>query len=223
MCKDLTPTDVTDVPSALRFLIDIDVVSDVAQDYGEPGYSLANPDGVFAIGYWWCRDRECDYDGATLCHSVEEHYPRLFAILEDGGVETDFYDEWYVDPNTSKAYRTQPDSYSWQSSIMWDEKYGEYLTPDDDVSLWVEAVVNNPNKCIPAWISDADLAELGYVERQCNYESGWYGKEDNPEAITAAILADEPGASIVYKLDRVEQFRVTFCVYVKPDEDEDED
>jgi hypothetical protein len=231
MCKDLTPDDIETVSDALEYLFDLNVVTATADEYGEPGYSLDNPEGMFAIGYWWCRDRECDYaetydnGGGKRVHGVELHYERLFAILEEGGVEVDFDDEWMVSYSgpTAKAYRTQADSYSWQSSIMYAENVGEYLTPDDDVSEWVEAVVNNPRMCIPAWISDADLSDLGYEERECGYESGWYGQEDNPEAILDAIRDQDPDADVVFKLDRVEQFRVTFCVYVKPGLDNDDD
>ena len=232
MCKDLTPTDVTDLGSAIQFLMEDGTITDTADTYGEPGYRLDNPNGVLLFGDWWCRDKDCDYTetydgnlaGQKKCHEVELHYARLFSILEAAGAEFHFYDEWWVDYNTGKAYRTEADSYSWQSSIMWCEDYGDFLTPDDDVSLWVDAVVNNPRSCIPAWIDDAALADLGYVERECGYESGWYGQEDNPEAILKAIRENEPEADVVFKLDRVEQFRVTFCTYVKSaDEDEDQD
>lgn len=228
MCKDLTPTDIATVGDAITFLYDLNIVTDTADEYGEPGYRLDNPEGLFAIGDWWCRDKDCDYtetynDGAKRVHGVELHYERLFAILEEGGVESAFYDEWWIDHNTSKAYRTEADSYSWQSSIMYSEEHGDYLTPDDDVSLWVEAVENNPRMCIPAWISDGDLSDLGYEERECGYESGWYGQEDNPAAILAAIRANDPHADVVFKLDRVEQFRVTFCVYVRSELDNDDD
>ena len=64
-------------------------------------------------------------------------------------------------------------------------------------------------------VADGDLIEAGYVERDCSLESGWYGADDDPRAIFAAIREREEDADVIFQLSRTEQFRVTFCVWVR--------
>ena len=224
-----------DLGEALRWIYEEDLIEafNYADEYGEPGYKLDKETGVFMIGDWWCRggkgkQHDCGFtetysDGKTRLHYIEFHYRRFFELLAEEGCETDFYDEWYIDSETSKAWRTQANSYSWESSLLYSEEGGEYLTPDDSLETWLEAVVNNDRMCLNSsmW-SDLELMDYGFEERQCDYESGWYGVEDNPGKIMEAIQKNEPGVDVLFKLSGVEQFRVNFCVYVRtlPQHDE---
>lgn len=205
----------------MSILTDESILHDYADDYGEPGYSA---DKGVMIGNWWCRDKDCDYTGLNArgkkeLHDVFMHYPQLQEMTENGW-EVEWYDEWVVDHENSKAYRTQPNSYSWQSSVIFTED-GELLTPDDPVDAWVEQVVNNPNKCLPSSVwSAADLEPLGFAEYKCGLENGWNpGQNDNPHEISRAITeeyADKGKAvDIIYLLSDKAQFDMRFCVLVR--------
>ena len=217
-------------------LMDDGTVYDHAGEYGEPGYSFDNDETpIFLIGHWWCRcgknphagkrkpwayDREEFYLPTDL-HSINEHHPRLWAQLESQGVETAFDDEWTV--IDGKAYRTQPDSYSWQSSIQYDDESGEYLTPDDDIEDWIAWAVNDHQRCL---MSDyrSDLRDAGYVQWEPDdphrYESGWHpGQTDDPKVVTDEIRETLPDDDIVFVLDETSQFYVGFSAWTRPVED----
>jgi hypothetical protein len=200
------------------------IVHDDCNDYGEPGYTKDDENGWLIFGDLWCRKHDCNYtetysDGKKQIHSVEFHYPRLFKQLEEQGVEFNWYDEWVVDYNNSKAYRTTGDSYQWQSSILWTD--GDFLTPDDDITDWIEEVVNNPNRCLPEHIwSDAELEEQGFTEYKCGFENGWYpGMNDVPsdayDAITEQYGEEGKQVDIIFKLSYVSQFSLGWCVLVR--------
>jgi hypothetical protein len=194
-------------------LFDRGIVTDYAEKYGEPGYSLA--DGAcFLIGDWWCRDADCKY--ADGLHDIQSHHPRVWAALEEAGWETAFYDEWIV--IDGKAYRTQPDSYSWQATAVYDEDYGDYLTPDDDIETWVEYMVNNPRKCLRSGLfTDDELAGQGFRILESGLESGWHpGQTDDPEAITRTIREEHgDDVDVLFMLEGVGQFDIRFCVLIR--------
>ena len=202
-----------------------DHIRDVANEYGEPGYGNHYTTGVL-VGDWWCRCGEVlKEDGSRELHDLAHHYPRTFAALEESGWEMEWEDEWVVtyDGQTSRAYRTQPDSYSWQSSVMLTEG-GEYLTPEDDVEEWVAEVVDEPHRALTSRVwSVGDLERAGFRVWDDGelYESGWHpGQTDDPEEITRRIretLGDD--VEIVFHIAGVGQFDVTFRAMVRGGED----
>jgi hypothetical protein len=205
----------------MSMLMDIGILHDYADEYGEPGYAAQA--GVM-IGDWWCRDKDCDYTGLDnrgekALHDVAAHYPQLVEMAKNGW-EFEWYDEWVVDHENSKAYRLQGDSYSWQPSTMFTED-GELLTPDDPLEVWIAEVVNNPQRCLPGRVwNAADLEGEGFTPYQCGYESGWHpGQTDNPTEISQ-LITDEYASKgkqvdIVYLLSHTGQFDMGFCAYVK--------
>ena len=205
---------------------------DYASDYGEPGYrknSSADPDSVVLFGDWWCT---CEngpegtyapddpvFAGRGKLHGMEYHYPRTFAALEQRGCELEWSDEWVA--VNDRAYRTQADSYSWEPSAVFDPDTGEYLIVGEDLDAWLSFAVNDPHRCIMSHaFSDEQYAAAGFTERTCELESGWYGREDDPETILAEIQSRED-SDVLFVLSGTEQFRVTFCVYVRPRESAD--
>lgn len=228
----------------LRMLMDAEIVYDYCDEYGEPGYDKKDENGTIIFGDIWCRAGQkyshkplCDYaeknpdekyrDGTVRLHSVEEHYPRLFAAMEEQGIEFQWHDEWIIDHNGGmggKAYRTSGDSYHWESSILWTD--GDFLTPDDDITDWIEECVDNPRMCFPSHVwSDAELMEQGFEEYECGYANGWYpGQTDDPVKISE-LIRGHMGADtqILFKLSGVGQFDIRFCVFVRNPDWEDEE
>ncbi len=218
------------------------VVTDDASEYGEPGYSFDKPTDTnrFLIGDWWCRcgrhprtgQRErYHYSGdkvieASALHGVEEHHPRLWAQLAEQGIEVAFDDEWWVDCETGKAYRTQPDSYSWQSSIQWNEDMCDYMTPDHDFDVWLEWALNDTSRCLMASYR-SDLEAAGFTQYEPHdphrYHNGWHeGMTDDPVKIRAEIDRWSDGQEdVVFLLDETSQFYVGFSAWTRPIEQED--
>lgn len=107
--------------------------------YGELGYT--DPTGGILFANWnnvWAKGSK---------HAIAAEY------LEKAGFEFEWSDEWCIDYANGKAYRTQPSSYSWERQIFFTE-CGDMLTPDDNVTDWLEEVCSTPdefkNQCVPS-------------------------------------------------------------------------
>lgn len=193
--------------------------------YGEPGYSTSSSElattPAVVLGDYWCGCDKFGQDahGRNQLHSYDQHWPKVFAQLEQQGVELEWYDEWTIDYDNNKAYRTTGDSYSWQSVIHYTED-GEILTPDDELTTWLELgeYVNNPRACLPSRVfGPADLESAGWESYNGRYESGWHpGQTDDPEAITREIR-DELGeeVEVVFLLDEASQFYIGFSAWTR--------
>ena len=173
-------------------------------EYGERGYTKPTQGVLFAN--WNDRDS-----------NVQD-------CLEANGYELEWSDEWVIDYNNDKAYRTSPSSYHWQCLVHYKDN-GELLTPDDDLSDWVECMaIDGPMDSIKAINSDVmalldgDVTELGYTllnDTDNAYECGFHtGQNDNPKEIAAGYFkAIKDLESIVFVLAESSQFYIKFAVY----------
>lgn len=179
----------------------------VASEYGEPGYG----DGMPIIGYFWVKDEQ------GKLRSFFDKYPRILRQLEEQGYELEWYDEWNVDDN-GKAWRCQPDSYTWMPSTVWWED--ELLTPDDDLSLWLAWAVNTPNVCIndrQVHNIEQKLEGAGWTRQPQTgeYANGWHpGQTDDPKKIDADLRA-QGATDVVFVLTGVGQFDLHFVAYYR--------
>jgi hypothetical protein len=170
-------------------------------------------DGVWQFGKW------THYEGKIVSdlHDHQAHHPRFWAQLEAQGVEWAFYDEWVVIDD--KAWRTEADSYSWESSIRYSESYGDWLTPDSDIEEWIADSVNDPHRCLTSHYHRA-VEEAGFTERECGFANGWFeGMNDDPVKITEAIRNDpyiDEELDILFVLSEASQFYFRFCVFTRP-------
>lgn len=224
--------------------------ADWCDSYGEPGYQREGTAGVI-LGYYWCKcdavqerfdagsskwtrvgadDPTAPGDRRNYLHGLEHHYPRVFAALEEQGWQLEWSDEWWIDFETGKAWRTTEDSYSWQPSIVWDDDACDYLTPDHDVETWIDWAADDAHRCIPSRVwSSGDLSAAGFTqwepENPQQYESGWHpGQTDNPEEITREIRREVGDARrVVFLLDSTGQFDIRFSAWVEDEEREEEE
>jgi hypothetical protein len=134
---------------------------DYCHKYGEPGYRLEGDQQVIVFGDYWCRCKQNPHIGQPGrygrrdelvkpddLHSYDAHFPLLWARWEEiASFEWD--DEWQIDYECDKAYRTSGDSYSWQPSIIWNDDTGDYMTPDDDIETWIEWATAEPTQRSP--------------------------------------------------------------------------
>lgn len=165
--------------------------------YGEPGYQ--DPDKGIIFANW-------------------NDIPKgLAEWLEKCGYSLEWSDEWYVDHAYSKAYRTSPDSYHWESSIMLPQDSCEYITPDDSPDTWIEACQQTSNgqpmACLPSWIGEQDIIKSGFKLQNGDLESGFFpGQTDNPVQITADLI--KRGAyRVLFQKRENSQFYCRFAVY----------
>lgn len=231
------------IRSVLEPIIEADG-GDYANEYGEPGYSF--PHGaetpLFVAANWWCRCGHNPYAGRpkrgysggepliqpTDLHSFSDHRPRLWAQMESQGVELHWNDEWWVDYETGKAYRTQADSYSWQSSIQWNEDMCDYMTPDHDFDVWLDWALNDTSRCLMARFR-SDLESAGFTQWEPNdphrYHNGWHeGMTDDPVKVRAEIDRwSDHQEDVVFLLDETSQFYVGFSAWTRPTEVDDAD
>jgi hypothetical protein len=194
---------------------------EVANEYGEPGYQSVYTNGVI-LGNFWCR---CDkIESAHGLHPIEAHYPRIFAALAEQGYELEWNDEWVIDWETGKAWRTSADSYSWTPSVVHDE-YGELITPDSDIDEWIGWAKNETSRALTRSMVDREALEAeGWELVSEGHESGWYpGQDANPERIVKDIHRVMPWHDIIFYITSTGQFDMAFDVYVKPPEDEDDE
>lgn len=165
--------------------------------YGEPGYT--DPEKGIVFANW-------------------NDVPKGLADwLEKCGYSLEWSDEWYIDYDYSKAYRTSPDSYHWEPQIMLPAEACEYITPDDSPSVWIEAcqITSNgqPVQCLPSWVSNADIEDAGFKLQQSDFESGHFpGQTDDPEKI-AKSLFNAGAYRVVFRKIENSQFYCKFAVY----------
>ena len=227
------------VSAIVERLYESGVVTDYANEYGEPGYDFTiradTETPMFLMGDWWCKCGHHPRAGKPdrgfwgnpdqlvqpdALHSVQEHHPRLWDQLERQGVETVFYDEWIVDHEHGKAYRTQPDCYQWQPTAIITD-VGDLLTPDHDIEEWIGYMVNSPTRCLPETVfSEGDLRAAGFEPYSGLYENGWHpGQNDDPHQITDKIRAERGDTvDIVFYLDGTSQFYIEFTAWIRPKE-----
>jgi hypothetical protein len=161
------------------------------QEYGEPGYTKSREDGIILIA------------------DVNDIPGSMFDILEENGYDLEYSDEWVVDYEYDKAYRTQPNSYGWEMSCFFSEEHCEYLGIEDNQELYLEDKINDASKAVN---SDFDLEKYGFedIEQVC-HETGWYGIVEDPEAVFE--MFSERYDELVFQICSVGQFAVNWRIW----------
>lgn len=181
------------VSDILERLTEEGVITDSCTEYGEPGYTFDNdgPSQCVVLGDYWCQcgDERFNENGVNGLHTHEHHHPRLWQQLTDQGIMWEWYDEWTIDHEHSKAYRAKADSYSWKPSFVYLDD-GEILTPDDDLDVWLEwACEGDEPRCLMGHIhSEQDLLDAGFQKYNGRYERGFHpGQTADPKTIMEQI------------------------------------
>src|SRR5258706_1446726 len=148
---------------------------------------------------------------------------RILDGLQKQGFELEWSDEWYIDYDNDKAWRTSPDSYGWVCSIAFKDN-GKVLTPDDDISDWIEycQITKNNNldrlAALPDFFTKEQIEKQEWIQKEQVYENGFHAYQtDDPKKITKELL--ETYESIMFQIYSQGQFDTHFVVYVK-DNDE---
>lgn len=172
--------------------------------YGEPGYT--DPEKGVILCNW------------NNVNNISQDY------LEQAGFELEWQDEWVIDYNNDKAYRTEPDCYSWVRQYLITDG-GDCLFPDDGAGEFIGECeltdYNQPIRALPAWITDDDLTEAGYTKANDeSYEVGFHPGQNADPAKIAKALFESGAESVVFQIDHAQQFDVSFSAWIKKDNDE---
>jgi hypothetical protein len=176
-----------------------------ASTYGEPGYT--DPEKGILFANW-------------------NNIPRaFFDYLEAQGYSLEWSDEWMV-TDEGRAYRTSPDSYSWEPSIIYTED-GEVITCDDPAGA-IEALAMTDYaqlpQCVPSWVGGHDLEDAGY-ERwpdpdEAAFEAGWHpGQNDDPAKIAKQAWEARAWERLVFRKVENSQFYSRFECWVRYDDE----
>lgn len=146
---------------------------------------------------------------------------------ESAGIDLVHYDEYTVDDDGVKAWRTSADSHFWTPSCVYDD-HGNFMTPDDDIEMWIDWAKNDPARCLTSnMVKLADLEELGFTfhpdDDEIN-ESGFHqGMDADPRKTYNELRGtpERPGlypqSDIIFWLKEASQFYSTWQVLVRPD------
>jgi hypothetical protein len=165
-----------------------------AQEYAEPGY--AQPEKGILFADW-------------------NVFPRgLDTILERYGYAIEWSDEWSMCEDCGRAFRTSPDSYSWQPSHIWEGECSLVCLDCADYPAYLESLENDPDACC---MRSCDPSDYGYerLSDSKEYENGFFpGQHDNPADILKALHA-KGYRRIVFRLAKTSQFYVKFETWRK--------
>ena len=175
--------------------------AEYCNDYGEPGYTKVSDKQII-----FCNWNDVP-DG-------------LSKWLEKCGFSIEWSDEWYIDHNHSKAYRTESNSYSWEPSILWHDGNGEYLTPDDSAAEWIEyCAIDSKNSpifnCLPSWISADNILACGLELQETGLESGWFPGQDADTKKIAKSLFSDGAKRVLFQKSENSQFYCRFMVWIE--------
>lgn len=106
----------------IRELFEKGIIDGFAKYFGEPGYTKENEEKDILLGDW---------------NNVS---PDIQNKLDEAGYTMIWSEEWYIDYDYSKVWRTLPDSYYWRPSIAYGNE--RVFTPDDDATDWLEEFGN---------------------------------------------------------------------------------
>ena len=165
-----------------------------ATEYGEPGYSTDKPIILFAD--WNALNR-------SEMRAVESV------------AEIEWRDEWITDDDGVKCYRTSPDSYCWQSSILWDDGYfvpvaelgdGETLLSHLEALGYIKDPGDKPDRALPATVPASDLETIAELVSDEN-ETGFHpGQNASPEKVLSTL----PAGRYVARISDKGQFDITW-------------
>lgn len=201
------------------------IVTDIAADYAEPGYSLTSEDGLIVFGNW--NTTRHPREGDAPLTLAEKLPARLADALARVGADLEWLDEWTTCEDCGRAMRTQPDSYSWKMYGAWQEDCGyvcaECLLEDIDGALGAGGYIDNPRNAV-TWANDDDLTGASWTRWEPGnpqtYETGWHpSQDDDPQKVydeIRRVMGED--VSVVFVIDSTGQFDCRWGAYVKAED-----
>jgi len=171
---------------------------DFCSEYGELGYEVSEGKKAILFSDW----------------NEFDKYPRIMEWIEEN-YEIEWSDEWVIDYNDNKCYRTIHDSYGWQPSMYMDNN-GKII-PYDDINEMDEEefkefliendILNNPETAINLVRFEPKGELIG------ENESRMFESQPDPEKLLALAKEKYPDNDFYYIIDSVNQFGLEFALY----------
>jgi len=178
------------------------IITDYAEEYGEPGYE--NNGKTILFGDW-------NYISHEVFEWLEEEY------------ELEWLDEWIINYNDSKAFRTAPNSWGWmQSFFLNDDLDPIAIKGNEREYLEVGGFINNCGSIV-ANVDEEVMEKLGFVRiDQDDHCSGWYNHCEMPCEFTEKNIPQEllsnKKIEYVFYSEGKSQFAISWSVWVRADE-----
>lgn len=174
--------------------IDIDICS----EYGEFGYELSEGKKAILLSNW------NDFD----------KYPRIMEWIAEN-YEIKWEDEWIIDYDNDKCYRTIHDSYGWQPSMYMDNNgeitsYEEVNNMNDEEFkefLIENNFLNNPKTAINLVRFEPKGEIIG------EDESRMFESQPDPKKMLELAKEKYPDIDFYFVIDSVNQFGLEFALY----------
>lgn len=184
-----------------------------ASHYCESGY-LTDKDCIL-FGNW----NKLHWDAKEGSAEAKENsfYAGVVKALERVA-ELEWEDEWTTCSQCGGAIRTQANSYGWQRGyVLLDGELLCHNCARKEPEAVVESFEGDCRRCITSELG-LDLASIGWVKLEQEFEHGLYGGQDaDPKKIGAALEKRGIGR-FVFVLDSVGQFDASFSVWVHGEE-----
>lgn len=197
-----------DASEICSFLEENDFDFQIAESYGEPGYSSDKP---IILGDW----NNLDDD---TCDAIEEHF------------EIEWEDEWIVlYDEDCKAYRTSPDCYGWQpSTVFWKGEIvsWDWIKENGELADYVqdELAGNHKTALNCSLVGIDDLSRIAEEVSQERYQNGLHEHmTDDPKAILESF-PEEERHYYFFRIDSTSQFHIEFELWkLLPSDDGDDE
>ena len=178
-----------------------------------------DPDTVWVTGDW-NDDKRIDPKTREWV-TIDDTASRLAAALERVGAEVWWHDstqqcaECHQLIDTEVMFGTVPS--------IWVDGHGDTCLGcvEADINAYVDEYINDATRALPSQLDDAVMTAAGWERLDDDYRSGWYGREDEPEEILAAVLQRAgDDAEAVFQVTGAHMFELSFIVWLRAGSDE---
>lgn len=175
-----------------------------------------NIDTNFAQG---CSEPGYD-DKPVILANWNNIHNKVFDSLESHGFSCEWEDEWIICDNCYKAFRSAPDSYSWE---MYGHIFDGYALCGDCIEWdeYLESIENTPKMAVTCSLFSAhkDEVESRYTMVKDGFENGFHpGQNDDAESILKSMLEHNPNGRFIFVIDDQGQFDIEFSIYQKKEQ-----
>ena len=171
---------------------------DYCSEYGEFGYELS--EGKKAILF--------------SDQNKFDKYPRIMEWIEEN-YEIEWSDEWVIDYNDNKCYRTIRDSYGWQPSMYMDNNdeiipynYINEMDEEEFKEFLIENNFLNNSKTAINLVRFEPKGELIGEDESRMFES-----QPDPKKMLELAKEKYPENDFYFVIDSVNQFGLEFALY----------
>lgn len=171
---------------------------DYCFEYGEIGYKISEGKKAILFSDW------NDFD----------NYPRIMEWFEEN-YEIEWSDEWVIDYNDNKCYRTIHDSYGWQPSMYMDNngeifsyEWVNEMNEEEFKEFLIENNFLNNHKTAINLVRFEPKGELICEDNLRMFES-----QPDPKKMLELAKEKYPENDFYFVIDSVNQFGLEFALY----------